>query len=60
VRLDHEAIELLRHDPELLAIADAIASTSFAGRKEPPARRWASPRRLARRSQARLERRGRD
>jgi len=60
VQLDHEVIELLRHDPELLAIADAIASTRLAGRKELPARRWASPRGLARRTQARLERRGRD
>ena len=31
LRLDREVLELLRHDPELLAIADAIAATQPLG-----------------------------
>jgi hypothetical protein len=29
LRLDHEVLDLLRHDPELLAIADAVAATQL-------------------------------
>ena len=29
LRLDCEVLELLRHDPELLAIADAVAATQL-------------------------------
>ena len=29
LRLDREVLDLLRHDPELLAIADAVAATQL-------------------------------
>jgi hypothetical protein len=37
LRLDCEVLELLRHDPELLAIADAVAATHLASTAEVPA-----------------------
>jgi hypothetical protein len=30
LRLDREVLDLLRHDPELLAIADAVAATQLS------------------------------
>jgi hypothetical protein len=43
LRLDREVLALLRHDPELLAIADAIASTQLhdtGNQPDAPRRRW--------------------
>lgn len=39
MRLDQEVLDLLRHDPELLAIADAIASTQMLDVDEAPSAR---------------------
>ena len=36
LRLDREVLDLLRHDPELLAIADAVAATQLASTDEVP------------------------
>jgi hypothetical protein len=36
LRLDREVLDLLRHDPELLAIADAVAATQLLDPDEVP------------------------
>lgn len=41
LRVDREVVELLRDEPELLALADAIAATQAAGASgQDEARRW--------------------